>query len=94
MRSASALRGQRADDLPVGCRAAIDIHDRKEIVRPLVDVPVPDEEVGAATGLPGPLHRRTGERRQEEQANRMPASGPQSINPGVEGKWAHLIPHS
>ena len=72
VRAAPALRGQRADDLPVGCRTAIHVHDRQKIVGVLVDVPGPDKEVSAATGFPCPRHRRTAARRQEEQANGVP----------------------
>ena len=32
--SSSARCGQRANDLPVGCRTAIDVDDRKKVINP------------------------------------------------------------
>ena len=87
VRAAPALRGQSADDLPVGCRTAIHVHDRQKILGVLVDVPGPDKEVGAAIGFPVRRHRRTAARSQEEQANRMPAKSHCHQVDSLSGFW-------
>lgn len=94
VRAASTRRGHGADDLPVGRRLAIDIHDREEIVRTRVDVPRPHKEVRAAARLVRRrlCSRRTAAYRQEENANQprhQPAlpslTAPTSTNAMTQG---------
>ena len=96
VRAAPARRRQRADDLPVGCRTAIHVHDRQKIVSVLVDVPGPGKHMGAPTGFPGRRQRRTARHRQEEQADSMAVRCPNAIGSGVErtgGRGDRFGPH-
>jgi len=74
--------------------AAIDIYDGQKIVGTLVDVPGPDQDVRASTGVGRHRLRRAAATCQQEQDSRLPAQWTQSMSPGAGGAKVQVMLHS